>query len=119
MKITWQGDLADDCTAQVGDLFAHCECMGDLIMHDPDDPKDKWRGEIWSLSVCRVDDEGFWLVEPDLFHSADHAGTVTSGDMARGIAEAIMRAAGSTKGVRKPKPSRHPCSERVKNLRAK
>jgi hypothetical protein len=99
MKITWQGDLTDDCTAQVGDLFAHCEEM--------------LRGQ-WHVQVCRVDDERFHTRDDYLFHTADYAGTVTTGDMARGIAEAIMRAAGSTKGVRKPQPSRHPCSERMK-----
>jgi hypothetical protein len=104
MKITWQGDLTDDCTAQVGDLFARCEEM---------------LPGLWHVQVCRVDDEGFHTRDDYLFHTSDYAGTVTTGDMARGIAEAIMRAAGSTKGVRKPKPSRHPCSERVKKLRAK
>jgi hypothetical protein len=104
MKITWQGDLTDDCTAQVGDLFAHCE---------------KLYRDSWHVHICRVDDERFMVGGDYLFHTAEFSGTITTGDMARCIAEAIMRAAGSTKCVCKPQPSRHPCSERVKKLCAK
>lgn len=80
-KFVWDGDMADDCTCLVGNLIAHCECLG------------KRCGlEVWFVSVGPVDHRGM-ACGPDLFHSGEPSGIIIGGDMARAIAEAILLAA--------------------------
>ena len=80
----WQGDLQDDCSLEVGDLLAHAECMGEHVAYDPQDKRDKWAGESWFLAVYRGKEQ--------VFHSGEPGGSFSSGELARAVAETIIRA---------------------------
>lgn len=88
-EIKWNGDLNDDCTAKLGNLMAHCECLGDIICVDNSDGSelDAWRAESWFVGVMNKKTKQY------LFHSGEHGGMITGGEVARAIAEAIMLAA--------------------------
>lgn len=92
-QFVWRGDLEDDCSLRVGRLFAHAELMCDDIKCR-DGFGEKWNEERWFLGVY-VGDPDAETGKDDvvLFHSGEHGGAITSGEMARAIAEAIIRAA--------------------------
>lgn len=85
----WEGDLDHDCSLRVGDLLAHCECLNDSIYCVAEDKElnfhENFDIESWSCAVYRGDEV--------LFHSGEYGGMITDGDMARGICEAIVKAA--------------------------
>lgn len=85
----WSGDMTDDCFCEsVLGFTAHCECLGEIKCQDAD-RKDNWKAENWFVGVYRnytppAKNEDF------LFHSGAYGGMITSGEMARAIAEAIL-----------------------------
>jgi hypothetical protein len=84
-KLTWEGDIEDDCTLKVGQYLAHCECLSvGLVVRDPE-TKERFKIESWFVGVYRG--------KETLFHSGEVGGLITSGELARGIAEAIIKAA--------------------------
>jgi hypothetical protein len=87
-KIIWHGDLKDDCWAKVGNVMAHCECMGLVEIRDHGI---KRRSEYWYCSVGTVNKHGF-LVGDYIFHSSEPGGSIMGGTMARAICEAILSA---------------------------
>jgi hypothetical protein len=80
-KLNWEGDLDDDCSLSVGELFAHCECLADDIKCSSEG--EEWTIQSWFVGVYRRDGQ-------PLFHSGEVGGMITSGEMARAIAEAII-----------------------------
>lgn len=89
-RIVWHGDLEDDCWAKVGNLLAHCECLGTIRWCDEDDNRTKHKSEYWHCSVSPVDGKNF-AVGDDIFHSGEPGGLILGGAMARAIAEAILK----------------------------
>lgn len=89
-RIVWNGDLTDDCWAKVGNLLAHCECMGEIIVHNPEESPTKEKSEIWFVSVGPVNRKHFSTGD-DIFHSGEPGGMIIGGTMARAIAEAILK----------------------------
>lgn len=92
MTFNWTGDLEDDCFCTVGDFTAHCECLCDsLEVNDREDRTEKpFAIEMWFVGVYRN------YIPPAkdsdiLFHSGECKGMIASGEMARAIAEAILR----------------------------
>ena len=79
-RIEWTGDLNDDCVAKWRGMTAHCEVISDYVGDDNE------LVDLWWCAVDREDDG------EDLFDSGLHGGYVTSGDLARAICEAVMRA---------------------------
>ncbi len=86
--IAWSGDLADDCSARVGNLIAHCECMGEMQLRGEGERRYE-KGEYWFCAVSECDADGKHV--RDIFHSGESAGLILSGEMARSIAESILR----------------------------
>lgn len=87
----WTGDLGDDCFCEIGDFTAHCECLCDTLeVTDLEEENEKpFKIEIWFVGVYRK------YIPPAkdsdiLFHSGEHGGMITSGALARAIAEAIL-----------------------------
>lgn len=98
MRIEWTGDLDDDCFAQVGELSAHVEALGEVQIAELDDDgkpsrRERWYTAYWHIGVYRH--RGKEL----LYDSSEHGGLITGdGAQARAIAEAVMRAAQATEG---------------------
>lgn len=86
--ITWTGDLDDDCFAVLGDLSAHCECMGDMQCFDINPDNDEITGQAYELPT-------WWFVvregDREVFDVSDAGGLATSGALARAVCETIMR----------------------------
>lgn len=92
MNFNWTGDLRDDRTLIVNGFTAHCECLCDsLRVHDTEEPSgaDDFNVEIWFVGVYR-DYTPPAKDEDILFHSGEYGGMVTSGEMARAIAESVI-----------------------------
>lgn len=83
MQINWHGDLSDDCHAEHNGMVAHCECMGDFEADIENENGERSTLEIWFADVRRGDEY--------IFSTNDHAGIITSGEMARAVCEAIMK----------------------------
>lgn len=96
-QFAWKGDLTDDCCLRIGWLCAHAELMCDDIKCRADG--EKWTEERWFLGVY-ISDPTAETGKDDvtLFHSGEHAGAITTGEMARAIAEAIIRAVNTASG---------------------
>jgi hypothetical protein len=73
VRVRWEGDLSDDCSARLGDLYAHAEHLSG--------PR---RGGAWYCSVKRRDES--------LFHTVDCGVQPRSGEAARWLCELIMYA---------------------------
>jgi len=101
--LIWRGDLGDDCTCRVGNLIAHCECLGEIKWKPPGRGR-LYTGDIWCVCVSQVDANNR-IDGPDLFHSGENGGYVMGAEMARGIAEAIIRAALATRHSSPATPS--------------
>lgn len=86
----WHGDLTDDCWAKVGNLLAHCECLGEIRWCDEDENRTKHKSEYWHVSVGPVNRKHFSTGD-DIFHSGEPGGLILGGTMARAIAEAILK----------------------------
>ena len=71
VMVRWDGNLSDDCSARVGDTYAHAEHL-----YGPR------RGGVWYCSVCRRDES--------LFHTADRGVQPRSSEAARWLCELIM-----------------------------
>ena len=91
-RIVWHGDLTDDCWAKVGNLLAHCECLGEIQTRHLDFPKKKL--EYWHCSVGPVNRKNFSTGDY-IFHSGEPGGMIIGGTMARAIAEAILKSSNS------------------------
>lgn len=90
----WQGNLDDDCLCYFGPLAAHAERMEcKLILETPPTPGAAVIGAL----TPREPLESWWVQvlcnDEVLFDSGDAAGLITTGHMARAIAEALMIAA--------------------------
>lgn len=85
IRIRWNGNLGDDCSASAGKLYAHAEHMSG--------PR---RGGNW---YCRVDETD--RTEP-LFHTADSGVEPRSGEAARWLCGVVIAAA--VAGIFRPAP---------------
>jgi hypothetical protein len=91
-KVVWRGDLSDDCHAKLGDLGAHCECMGGIDWRESEQKRGRHeRSEIWYCSVYLLNRKGHAL-HGDLFHTGNPGGMIIGGSMARAVCEAILLA---------------------------
>lgn len=72
--------MEDNCFLRVGEWFAHAECMTDDVNVSCDG--ERWKENSWFLGVYRGQEQ--------IFHSSEPFGRITSGEMARAIAEAII-----------------------------
>lgn len=84
IEIKWEGDLDDDCSAKCGPLSAHCELMGEFDTRETSDEV-PMSCDYWFCAVYEANGEA-------LFHSGTHGGFIVSGELARGICEAVIRA---------------------------
>jgi hypothetical protein len=71
--VRWGGDLGDDCSATVGDLYCHAEHLSGPV-----------RGGLWYCSVGRPG--------VPLFHTADRGVQPRSGEAARWLCEVVVAA---------------------------
>jgi hypothetical protein len=85
-EIKWEGDMEDDCSAMVGNLTAHCEALGEFFAINDEDEDETMKCDYWH---CAVYDQASGKT---LFHAGEIGGFVISGDLARGICEAVIRA---------------------------
>lgn len=108
-KFIWKGDLEDDCLLEVPGFLAHAELLCDDVKCR-DSCGGKWNEEHWYVCVARRLNPDAPTSKDDevLFHSGEHVGAITNGDMARAIAEAIIRAALSPVPVRNSRTT-EPC----------
>jgi len=74
--LLWQGDLADDCHAQAGELHCHAEWLTG--------PR---RGGLWYASVWRTES-----ANASVFHTLDRGLQPRSGSAARWLCELVVQA---------------------------
>jgi hypothetical protein len=69
--VCWGGDLGDDCSAFVGELYCHAEHLSGPV-----------RGGLWYCSVSRSAES--------VFHTADRGVQPFSGEAARWLCEVVV-----------------------------
>ena len=83
-ELEWEGDLDDDCVANLGGFGAHCEAM-DKGLNEYGMSKEWWYFSVWKNLE---DGSGFSLV-----HSTSDEMSTASGEAARKICEKYLRIA--------------------------
>jgi hypothetical protein len=79
LRLTWDGDLTDDCTCRCGDFVAHVEVLDRDAVDLNGDPVERW----WFAVYCD---------EETIFNSADAGGFISTGALARAMAESLILA---------------------------